>query len=161
MRDAGDARFRLAVWRGVGVLDGVLGDADFAGDADGFFEEFVGQDVGHRSGERVGDAVFVDGMRTEIGPAEKVFVPERHVVGVVGGLQILPVGFFHLPDFVLTGGEVLGDGGIHEKEKKGKSYGCAGGSVRHGDSLVGGLYNGLGESAFTTEGTEGTECAEK
>jgi len=103
VRDAGDARFDLAAGNGAGELDGVLGDADFAGDADGFFEEFVGEDAGHRGRERVGDAVFVDGMRTEAGPAEEVFVPESHVVGEVGGLQILPVGFFHLPDLFLTG----------------------------------------------------------
>jgi len=137
--DAGDARFGLAAGSGDGVLDGVLGDADFAGDADGLFEEFVGEDAGHLGGERVGDAVLVDGMRAEVGPAEEVFMPERHVVGVVGGLQILPVGFFHLPDFDLTRGEILGGGEICCTEKKEEECDCARGGVGHGGSLVGGL----------------------
>lgn len=104
----------------------VSGGGEIAGELNGEALEVAGLEglaVVGVGGDPVSDVRLADRHRADVGPAEKVLVPEGAVVGEVVGLDEVPIGLLLGPDFVGRG-RVLGREGSWQNG--GKQNECEG-----------------------------------
>src|ERR1700675_13222 len=99
----------FAVGPSEGGLYRILGNPHIARHSNRFGEEFVieGSLPLKLAMHRLAERRLSDWHLLVLRPAEKLFVPKRHVMRLIESLHIAPVRFLHLPDFFLLGRHLL------------------------------------------------------